>query len=96
MDVDLIARAVRDIRELEPALSWLKEYGAALVSEDKSSFAVSITPTYASACPGAKEAAVQLTAVACLHIAEIVRHAIEDAENTIELRREQIRQECTT
>lgn len=91
MDLDLISAAIRDIKELQAALAWLKEYTA----QDETSFVLYIRPGFASACVGAKEAAAQLTAIARLHISEIVSHAIEDAENTMALRREQIVREAS-
>jgi hypothetical protein len=95
MDLDLITQAIRDIKELQPALAWLKEYGAGLTAQDQTSFVLYVRPGFASACVGAKEAAAQLTAIARLHIPAIVQHAIEDAENTIALRREQIAREAS-
>lgn len=90
MDIELMATAIRDIQKLQPALAWLKEYGHLLAPEEKSRFSVNIAPATASLCPGYQEATHQLSAAAVLLIEEIVQRAINDAENTIALRKQQI------
>lgn len=94
MNVTRIRQAIFTIEKLTPALNWLEEYGPGLDYKVKESFEISFRPIAASACPGAKEAAEQIGAIARLHIVDIIDHAIRDAVNTIDMERDAIREEC--
>lgn len=93
MNTQRIAAAVKEIDKLSLALGWLREFGDALIPNDRNSFKIHIDTT-ASACTGAAEARQQMEAVARLHIAEIVRHAITDAKNTIEINTSAIKEQA--
>lgn len=94
MNTVRIRQAAQEIDRLSSALSWLKEHGGVLDPRSKDAFGVNVAINHASALPGSKEAAGQLSAIAKLHIREIVEDAIRDAENTIEMHRSALREEC--
>lgn len=85
MNTQRIAAAIREIDRLTLALNWLREYGDYMKAEDQHTFKVFISPTNGSACVGAKEPTEQLSAITRLHIKAILKHLIEDAQNTIEI-----------
>jgi hypothetical protein len=96
MNVNVMAHAIKEIQELQPALDWLSKYGRQLQPADRESFSIRISPHFADACPGCIEATNQINAVARLFIQAIIERAIEDAENTIALRRGQIAREAAS
>ena len=90
-----IIHAAKDIERLTLALEWFQGYGHLLQHRDKDSFSISIKLLVASACHGAREADVQINAVARVCIDQILSHAIRDAENTIQMCKEILREEIT-
>lgn len=91
MDAAAIATAAKHILELEKALGWLRAHGLqALDHSDAQSFGVSFSLNSCSALPGAKEAASALSAQARLMSTSLLQAAIRDAENTIQIYRNQI------
>ena len=91
MNTTRIAVAVKEIERNEVALKWLLEYGVQLNGRDRDRIGVSVNPTFAGSCPGAKEAADILASFMRLDIAATVETAIRNCRNTIELEREAIR-----
>lgn len=87
-----VTQRANNIARLTKALAWLKEYGHTMNAKHRYSFDISVRPISASTLPGAKEAEEQMTAVARLHIENIVQHAIVDAENTIEIEKSWLRE----
>lgn len=85
MQPDRIVYLAHEIDRLSKALRWLQEHGNALSHRDKETFSVSIHINSCSALAGAREAEIQLSAIARLQIREIIAMAISDATNTIEI-----------
>ena len=92
MNVLRIKQAAEAISACEEALIWLDEFGARLSSENGAA-SVSVHPTFANACRGAKQAQEMLSTMARFSLPEIVRAATANCRNTIELEREAIRRE---
>lgn len=93
MNTARITQAAAEIERLTKARKWFQEYGLLLQHRDRDSFSISVRLAVASACPGAKEAEDQLTAAARVCIDVILAHAISDAENTIQICAEALREE---
>lgn len=91
MDALKIEEAAKKIRELSAALEWLRSNGKrALPPGDREAFGITVSLNSCSALSGAKEAAAQLSACARWLSHDILEHAIRDAENTIEIYKQQI------
>lgn len=91
LDATQIKIAAEEIRDLMQALEWMREYGKRVLgSPDREAFGITVSINSCSALPGAKEAAEQLGEVAFTFGPQILEAAIEDAENTIEIYRQQI------
>lgn len=93
MNAARIASAAGQIADLTAALEWLREHGARLDPRDKDAFGVHVALNACSALPGAKQASAQLSAMAKLLAPVMVANAITNAENTIEILRQQIADE---
>ncbi|MBB3411267.1 hypothetical protein FHT87_005220 [Rhizobium sp. BK316] len=93
MNTNLIRVAASDIEKNQKALSWFEEYGHNLLSRDRGSFKIAVTLYAASACVGATEATEMLSAYAASMIEDILMTAQKGCANTIEIRRDQIKQE---
>lgn len=94
MNTARIRNAASEIERLSNALAWLREHGANLNHRDRDSFEAFVRVHRASALTGADEANKQLSAMARLQIQDLVNLAIVDAENTIEMHRSALREEC--
>ena len=88
-----VVHAAQEIERLSRAYGWISTYGKALSHRDHKSFLIAFEAIDSSACVGSREAEVQLTAIAATLIQDIVAAALRDAENTIELHKEAIREE---
>lgn len=94
MNSDRIEVAAKRISELTSALQWMREHGNQAINPScRDTFGVHVVLNSCSALPGATEASRQLSAVARLLGREILANAITDAENTIEILRQQIADE---
>lgn len=94
MNTARIIHAAREIERLTIAVVWLREHSGGFNHRDKDSFEAFVRVHRASALPGADEANKQLSAMARLQIQDLVNLAIVDAENTIEMHRSALREEC--
>jgi len=89
-----ISAAAGQIAKRRTALLWLEQYGVNLTGRsDSDSASVSVHLNYASACPGAKEAAEVLSSYGRVHLPEIVKSAIECCRNDIAMAIDAIREE---
>ena len=96
MNAAAVAGAAHKIADLEAALRWMRDHGKdALNPKCEQAFGISVSLNHASACAGAHEARVHLSAQARLFGHEILAAAIKDAENTIEIYKQQIADELT-
>lgn len=95
MNTATIQSAAIQIAHLTAALKWMQEHGKQALAPHPETFSVVVSLNSCSALPGAKEAAVQLGAQGRLLGHEMLANAIKDAENTIEILRQQIAREVT-
>jgi hypothetical protein len=97
VNASAIVTAAKRIGELDAALAWMRSHGLqALNPADKDAFGVHVSLNSCSGLNGAKEAATQLSGVARHFGLQILQSAITDAENTIEILRQQIEREITS
>lgn len=90
MNVARIREATTQIEAMQAALKWLTEYGPRLTGKDKDDAEVRVHLNYASATPGAKEAADILSSYARLDLPAIVETSIRSCQNSIVLWRDAI------
>lgn len=83
---------ISDIEENQKALDWLEAYGAGLWS-NKANGGIRAYVNYASAVTGSTEATNALSSYGTSMMHEIIEATIRGCQNTIELRKEQIRKE---
>lgn len=93
MNTSLIKTAAADIEKNQKALEWLEDHGHNLLARDSGSFKIAFTLYAASACTGSTEATEMLSSYATSMIEDILKTAEKGCANTIEIRREQIKQE---
>ncbi len=94
MNETRIATAASTIAKRRTALAWLEQYGPFLTGHrDSDAAAVNVSVNYASACPGAKEAAEVLSAYGRCSLPAIVKAATECCRNDIAMSIDAIREE---
>lgn len=94
MNTVRIAQALKDIEDNTVALKWLEEYGVKLDGRSSDSIGITVNPSFAGSCVGAKEAAKVLASFIRLDIDLTVKTAITNCRNTIELARAAIAEEA--
>ena len=86
MDHNRVKLASENIEECERALRWLLKYGTELKNGIMNGeFSMAFTPRYAAGCDGAICASSKIANWAKFSIEKIVKDAIEDCRNTIEI-----------
>lgn len=93
MNTTIIKIAAEDIEKNQKALEWIEQYGHNLLERNGGNFKLSIALFSASACTGATEATEILSSYATSMIEDILKAAERGCANTIEIRRDQIKQE---
>lgn len=95
MNATTIEIAARRIAKNEKALQWLGDHGHSLSGASKNDFSMDFRTNFASSCVGFAEAQEVINAFARHHIEAIVKDAISNCRNTIEIDRETILREVS-
>lgn len=93
MNTSKIRHAAEEIDRYQLALSWLSEHGVKINRDSDEQ--VTFRPNFAGSCSGSKEAAEVIGAMMTNRLSDLIKDAITNCENTIEIHRQTIRDEAT-
>ena len=93
MKTHAIIEYAKLIESRTAALKWLEEYGLQITQKDGTSVGFGVRLSFASACPGASDAAFVLGVCANGRITDLVQVAIDVCRKDIAETREKIRKE---
>lgn len=94
MNTSKIRHASSEIDRYTEALHWLEEHGSKITKEVGEK--VTYRPNFSGSCRGANDAAVVLAEMMSNQLPSLIPKAIQNCKNTIEIYREQIREEANS